>query len=85
MVEGMGIQQQRTAERKEFVIEVGVMLAQLPNDLVPGSPNKARQGKTMMTDDLRLDSVFAAGEVPFLLLLLERLLRLFVLQREGIC
>jgi len=38
-----------------------------------------------MTDDLRLDSVFTAREVPFLLLLLERLFRFFVLQREGIC
>ena len=37
-----------------------------------------------MRDDLRLDGIFAAREVPFLLLLLERLLRLFVLQREEL-
>jgi len=36
-----------------------------------------------MTDDLRLDGVFAAREVPFLLLLLERLLSLFVLSEPS--
>jgi hypothetical protein len=46
IVEGMSIQQQRTAERKEFVIEVDVMPAQLPKGPVPGSRNKATvQGK----------------------------------------
>jgi hypothetical protein len=41
------------------------------------------KGEIMATDDLRLDGVSAAREVPVLLLLLQRLLRLFVLQREG--
>jgi len=37
------------------------------------------KGEIMATDDLRLDGVSAAREVPVLLLLLQRLLRLFVL------
>jgi len=40
IVEGMSIQQQRTAEREGFVIEVDVTPAQLPDGLVPASPNK---------------------------------------------
>jgi hypothetical protein len=41
-------------------------------------------GEVVVKDNLCLDGEFAGREVPFLLLLLERLLRLFVLQGEGI-
>jgi len=43
---------------------------------------RIREGKISMTDDLRFDGVFAAREVPFLLLLFERLPRFFVLNAE---
>jgi len=82
IVEGLSIQQQRTAEQKEFVIEVDVMPARLPKGLVPGSrSHRIRESEMSRTDNLRLDGVFTTREMPFLLLLLERLPRVFVLQR----
>ena len=41
IVEGMDIQQQRTAEQKGFVIEIDVMPAQLHKGLIPEPRNKA--------------------------------------------